>query len=407
MSSFSERDFPELRLFVEELVTAICRMRHARDGASPAATRIRHECYLGPPSAFADMRVEAPTGEVYFVEIKLGYGVERAIESIRRKYSEARPGLAGAARVIVVSDRHTPAVLAELHQALAAAVRPGLALELWDESRLRTLAAELLDADLPELAPATVADARAALDRALGRHALGDRFHGDALDWSLVWHFGPWFLRDLAAAGPFDRRAVWPHGQLRDTAVVYGDIAGFSGYVRDTADEHTVRTILAGFYAKLRLQIFDCGGVLYQFLGDGAIALFPARDDPHQALVRSIECAEAMLEIGQALSHEWQRQIDRMQPVRGLHIGIALGDLITMPMHPFGSTPVGAIGDPINVAARLCTAAGPDQLLISNTLHRRLPIHVQHRFRELDPVEAKNVGRLKAWRLDGGPRFDP
>lgn len=408
MSTFSEREYPELRLFVEELVTALCRQRHAREGAPPQAIRIRHEYYLGPPSAFADLRIEAPTGEVYFVEIKLGYGVDRAIESIRRKYSEPRPSLAGASRVIVVLDRHTPAVLAELQEALAAAVRPGLELELWDESRLRTLAAELLGADLPALSPATVAEARGAVDHALGRHALGERFRGDALDWSLVWHFGPWHLRGIASAPEFDRHTVWPYGQLRDTAVVYGDIAGFSGYVRDTADEHTVRTILAGFYAKVRLQIFDCGGVLYQFLGDGAIALFPAAPgDPQQALVRSIECAEAMLEIGQALSHEWQRQIDRMQPVRGLHIGIALGDLITMPMHPFGSTPVGAIGDPINVAARLCTAAGPDELLISNTLHRRLPIHVQHRFAELDPVEAKNVGRLKSWRLQGVPRFEP
>ncbi len=405
MSTFSEREFPELRLFVEELVTALCRLRHAGDGASPTAVRIRHECHVGAPNAFADLRVEAPGGEVYFVEIKLGYGVERAVESIRRKYSEARPDIAGASRVIVVVDPHTPAVLAELGRALAAAVRPGLELELWDESRLRALAAELLGAELPAFSPATIADARAAFDHALGRLALGEGYRGDALDWSLVWHFGPWRLRELAAQEGFDRRAVWPHGQLRDTAVVYGDIAGFSGYVRDTTDEHTVRTILAAFYAKLRLQIFDCGGALYQFLGDGAIALFPTDDDPQRALIRSIECAEAMLEIGQALSHEWQRQIDRMQPVRGLHIGVALGDLITMPMHPFASTPVGAIGDPINVAARLCTAAGPDQLLISNTLHRRLPIAEQHRFIELEPVEGKNVGRLKTWRLKNGPRF--
>lgn len=408
MSTFGEREYPELRLFVEELVTALCRLRHAPSAGAPApALRIRHEYYLGPPNAFADLRIEVASGEVYFVEIKLGYGVERAIESIRRKYSSERAGLRGASRVVVVLDRHTPAVLAELQQALAGAVRPGIALELWDESRLRQLSAELLGLALPELSPATATDARHALDHALGNHAFGDGFRGDALDWSLQWHFGPWFLRDLSARGALDRRAVWPHGALRDTVVVYGDIAGFSGYVRDTTDEHTVRTILAAFYSKVRHQIFDCGGVLYQFLGDGVIALFPARTDPTSAWVRSLECAEAMLEIGQALSHEWQRQIDRMQPVKGVHIGVALGDLIMMPMHPFGSTPVGAIGDPINVAARLCTAAGPNQLLISNTLHRRLPIHIQHRFRELDPLEAKNVGKLKAWSLANIPDFDP
>lgn len=403
MTVFGERDFPELRLFYEELATALCRLRHASElGAPSSAIRIRHEYWLGAANAFADLRVEAPGGEVYFIELKLGYSGPRAIDSIRRKYSDPRPAFADASKVIVIVDCHTPAVLAELQQALAAAVRPGLALELWDEARLRAMTGELLGLTLPAPTPATVAEARRALDDALGRHALGDQFRGDALDWSLCWHYGPWHLHALRERGQLDRASVWPQGKFADTAVVYADIAGFSGYVRDTTDEHTVRTILAGFYAKVRHQIFDCGGILYQFLGDGVIAFFPARGDDPEPLSQSVACAEAMLEIGESLSHEWQRQIDRMQAVKGVHIGVALGDLITMPLHPFGSTPVGAIGDPINVAARLCTAAGPHQVLISNTLHRRLPIQLQHRFRELDPVEAKNVGKLKAWSLQTG-----
>ena len=68
-------------------------------------------------------------------------------------------------------------------------------------------------------------------------------------------------------------------------------------------------------------------------------------------------------------------------------------------LRPFSRTHMGAIGDSINVAARLMTAAGPGEIVISNSFYQQLPASLQAECSELDPVEARNVGRIKAWKV--------
>ena len=54
----------------------------------------------------------------------------------------------------------------------------------------------------------------------------------------------------------------------------------------------------------------------------------------------------------------------------------------------------------INLAARLNTVAGCDEIVVSNTLYQRLPDPLRAEFQDLPPVEAKNIGRIHAWKLD-------
>jgi adenylate cyclase len=92
--------------------------------------------------------------------------------------------------------------------------------------------------------------------------------------------------------------------------------------------------------------------------------------------------------------------LDRIQAVRGSHIGIALGDVQLLSLRPFSRTYMGAIGDAINMAARLSASAEPGQIVVSNLVHRDLCGDMQKMLREARPVEAKNVGKIKAWVYD-------
>jgi len=62
-----------------------------------------------------------------------------------------------------------------------------------------------------------------------------------------------------------------------------------------------------------------------------------------------------------------------------------------------------AIGDAINMAARLSSSADPGQIVVSNLVHRDLCGDMQKMLQEARPVEAKNVGKIKAWVYDHFP----
>jgi class 3 adenylate cyclase len=113
----------------------------------------------------------------------------------------------------------------------------------------------------------------------------------------------------------------------------------------------------------------------------------------------AFDCAKSLLQIGDSVAYEWQRQIDRVQPTGGVHIGIAIGDVEVMSLRPFSRTHMGAVGDSINMAARLVNSAAAGEIVASNTFYQRLDPASQLGFTEMEAVEAKNVGRIRAWKL--------
>ena len=184
--------------------------------------------------------------------------------------------------------------------------------------------------------------------------------------------------------------------------IVNADLTSFSSYVRDTRDDHVVRDCLTSFYSKSRYQVINAGGMLYQFIGDAVIGLFgvPEADPDNGHLRRALDCALSLVDIGDSVSAKWQRQIDRVQTGSGVHIGIAIGDLQIMSMHPFSRTHMGAIGDPINMTARLHRDTKTSEIVVSNTFYQQLDLDLQAGFDELDQFEARNVGTIRAWKAN-------
>jgi class 3 adenylate cyclase len=88
-----------------------------------------------------------------------------------------------------------------------------------------------------------------------------------------------------------------------------------------------------------------------------------------------------------------------VQSASGLHVGIALGDLQIVSLRPFSRLHIGAIGDCINVASRLLSLAGPGEVVLSNAFHQQLDERHQARCSEIEPIDARNVGRIRAWKL--------
>lgn len=396
--SMTQDQLFELRLLVEELVCQIFRLTHeAIDGVAPSEVCIRQEVQMGVEGVFADIHVKVPGGASYFAEVDLGYTLEQVIESLRRKFSASGPRTTEASRLILIYDvdrREWPGLEKELRAFLPA----HWALELWDSAALLDRLREHFGVQLATLDATRLQDLRAAVDHSQSVYAFGEAAAFDPLEATLLWQFSPWRLRQMFARARANKRGIIEPETYSAAIVVFADLCGFSGYVRDTPRGRTIQNSLSAFSSKARHQIIHDGGMLYQFLGDAVIGIFGVPDHPSGYQQRSFECARALLDIADSVSNEWQRRIDRLQPVQGAHIGMAIGELHFLSLRPFSRTHLGIIGDAINMAARLSIAAQPGEIVVSNSLRTQLTFQIQGLLRETEPIEAKNVGRIKAWR---------
>jgi class 3 adenylate cyclase len=390
----------ELRLFLEDLACNICRFVHtAQDNVPPQLVNISQEVQVGRSSAFADIVVRAPGTAPYIVEVDYGYSRERISESLSRKYKHptAEAWLDEISRLILVCDAAAAADIDALTGDVRNVIPPHWDLELWDDRRIQDFLRVYFGVDVLSLDPGSLQDVRAAVDRSQGQYAFGEAYDNSPMDSALLWHFGYWRLQEIFMHAGAVKRSVLPPGSYGNVVAIYADLSGFSGYVRDTPDQETIRECLTAFCAKSRYQIINDGGMLYQFLGDAVIALFGIPERTESYVDKAYDCARSLLAIGESVSHEWQRRLDRLQPVHGSHVGIAVGNLQFHSLRPFSRTHMGAVGDVINMAARLSTAAAPGSIALSNLVYRAMSRDRQRQLDEMEPIEAKNVGRIKAW----------
>jgi adenylate cyclase len=391
----------ELRLFIEEIVCNLCRFMHvARDRVAPESVRIRQEVEVAPPDAFADIVVDVPGFTRYIVEVDYGYSLDHIVESLSRKYRRDVDWFRSIAKLVLVIDSHNHPDTRGLLQRVRPLVPEDWDVELWEEHHLLELIRNYFAIEVDSFGSDKLQEVRNAIDHAKGRYAFGDAYTNSPLDALLLWHFGYWRLRNLLEATGRAKRDLLSPGIYRDVAVIFADLSGFSGYVHDTPYDRTIQECLSFFSSKSRYQIINDGGMVYQFQGDAVIGFFGFPDHPAAYIDRAFECAKSLLMLGESVSNEWQRRLDRMQPVHGAHVGIALGDIQLHSLRPFSRTYIGAVGDAINIAARLSAHAQPGQIVVSNLIHRHLSVAAQNMCHASEPVQAKNVGLIRAWTYE-------
>lgn len=183
------------------------------------------------------------------------------------------------------------------------------------------------------------------------------------------------------------------------TVVLMSDQCSFSSFARDTRDPQIIRRKRTQFYSLARYAVHNSGGFVYQFVGDEVVALFGLHEPPDIAVVKALACVQTLFGIGRAVADDWQRELDRTQPSRGVHIGVAVGDLTLLQLRPFSRAHIGFIGEGLNMAARLMGEAKADEAVLSNGVYRLLDDNLRESLAAMEPIEAKNVGRITAWKL--------
>lgn len=390
-------------MLLEDVCSDLVQLVHARKVPERCGRiHVERQFPLGPSGAFTDLRVAGADEPPYYVEVAEARSGRALIDELVGKYGAvASDGAVAMRLVLVVDTRDYPdwtAVLAELRTKLAS-----VQLEIWDDVYLSRLLVECFGVTMPFFDEVEAGTLLEVFDQARERVAFGNVTPVDRTDallrQTLLWHFGAVRLRELrhetATRHPAE---LVPPGSYDGVVVLFADFAGFSRYVRDTEDEAVMRQCLTRFYSRARYQVLHAGGMLANFLGDGVLALFGIPRCGGDHVAAAMQTAQRLHGIGASVAHEWQSRIDHVQPHHGVRVGMAVGRVQLVSMCALDPTRITPIGESVNVAARVMGLGDPGDVVVSNSL-RTVLRGTSYEFAEMAPVEAKNVGLIRPWKV--------
>jgi len=163
-------------------------------------------------------------------------------------------------------------------------------------------------------------------------------------------------------------------GTRRRITILFIDIRGFTPLSEKLPPEGVV-AVLNEYFEIVTRCIFENKGTIDKFIGDAAMVLFNAPLDLEDHPLWAVKAARAITREGAAL----QKKVMEMSGVT-LHFGIGIntGDAVVGNIGAENRMDYTAIGDAVNLAARLESNAKPSQVLVSEAVYEavagRIPL---------------------------------
>lgn len=176
-------------------------------------------------------------------------------------------------------------------------------------------------------------------------------------------------------------------GERAVLSVLFADLRGSTQWAEHTEPEELVN-VLNQFLGKMTDVIFKYGGTLDKFVGDQVIGLFGSPLFLADHAERAAGAALEMQAIHHDLTHELAARGHELPP---MGVGISSGEAITGEIGPPIRTDFTAVGRVMNLGARLCSAAGPEQILISQKTFDLIKSRSQ--VRVLEPLTLKGISQ--------------
>ncbi|MEO5763124.1 MAG: adenylate/guanylate cyclase domain-containing protein [Vicinamibacteria bacterium] len=149
-----------------------------------------------------------------------------------------------------------------------------------------------------------------------------------------------------------------------EVSVLFSDISGFTA-MSSTMPPREIVSMLNRYFPVMAEIVFRHEGTLEKYIGDALMAIWGApaahEDDADRALRAAIEMRRAVTRLNRELPQPLDIHV-------GLNAGpVAFGNIGSSEYQQFA-----AIGDATNVASRVCSLAATGDILISESIHRRL-----------------------------------
>lgn len=146
-----------------------------------------------------------------------------------------------------------------------------------------------------------------------------------------------------------------------ELSVVACDLRDFTPY-SDAVPSQAVVDLLGEYYEAVGGAVAEHGGTITSYAGDGVLVLVgaPVERSDHAAVALAL--AERLLEAVQPVLDRWST---RPHPL-GLGVGVASGIVTVGTIESSTRAEYTAVGTAVNLAARLCSAARSDEVLVAD-----------------------------------------
>ncbi|MEJ2396359.1 MAG: adenylate/guanylate cyclase domain-containing protein [Candidatus Thiodiazotropha sp.] len=181
--------------------------------------------------------------------------------------------------------------------------------------------------------------------------------------------------------------------QEMEGSVLFCDIVGFTQLSEDLpADE--VASLLNLYLGAIAEAAHRCRGVVDKFIGDSAMILFGVPESDTEHGMQAIRCAWLIQAIVRHINKQ-RRKLGK-EPIMlriGINSGLMLAGNIGIP----DRLEFTVVGDTVNLASRLCSAAPADGIMLSETttefpgveemveLHRQPALKIRGRRNQVNP----------------------
>ncbi len=162
-------------------------------------------------------------------------------------------------------------------------------------------------------------------------------------------------------------------GVQKNIAVMFADIRGFTSFC-EPLPPYDVIFVLDRFFNQMGKVIYNHGGYIDNYMGDGFMALFGV-DGAENATLQAVTAGEAMLaaveEMKPYLHSTYQREFE-------IGIGIHFGPVVMGSLGYGESRKVATIGDTVNLASRIesLTKETAFSMLISQNAYQQVEAKV-------------------------------
>jgi adenylate cyclase len=181
-------------------------------------------------------------------------------------------------------------------------------------------------------------------------------------------NFQRYFAPDLAHQIAGHEAEIQLGGARRRVVVLFSDIRGFTS-ISERMSPEEIASLLNRYFTEMVEIVFEHGGTLDKFIGDAVMALWGApiarEDDADRATRAGVEMQRALARLNQ----EWK--LDGRQELT-IGIGINVGEVFAGNIGSNRRLEYTVIGDAVNTASRLCSEAGPGEILVSAPLYAAL-----------------------------------